>query len=298
MMRLNLRRLLLVAALVLVAASAILYLNLAFASYGYAFKYAYASLILVGGVLLTREIASLVSHQLYGGADKRALVVGNAIYVGGYIASAAAALSYASFSPTALLASAAFSGLVLGLALQPTLGSFFAGILILISGVIRPGSQVRIMTWHVPFQWASNPGYKYFSPDQIYAGYMAEVAEIGLFFTTIVTEEGQTMKMPNTIIATDAAVVTYTNRDYFFNVRYEFPNRFDPRLVLARVRDAVAAYPVVNCFINEQSDKQYFIVKVVLNAKERDHAMLKSEILTQLILLNQELESKSVEVVH
>jgi len=297
-MRLNLRRLLLVAALVLVAASAILYLNLAFASYGYAFKYAYASLILVGGVLLTREIASLVSHQLYGGADKRALVVGNAIYVGGYIASAAAALSYASFSPTALLASAAFSGLVLGLALQPTLGSFFAGILILISGVIRPGSQVRIMTWHVPFQWASNPGYKYFSPDQIYAGYMAEVAEIGLFFTTIVTEEGQTMKMPNTIIATDAAVVTYTNRDYFFNVRYEFPNRFDPRLVLARVRDAVAAYPVVNCFINEQSDKQYFIVKVVLNAKERDHAMLKSEILTQLILLNQELESKSVEVVH
>ncbi|HVC27011.1 MAG TPA: mechanosensitive ion channel family protein [Nitrososphaerales archaeon] len=297
-MRLNLGRILLVAALALAAASALFYLGLVFPSYGYAFKYAYASLILIGGVLLTREIASLVSHELYGGADKRALVVGNAIYVGGYIASAAAALSYASFSPTALLASAAFSGLVLGLALQPTLGSFFAGILILISGVIRPGSQVRIMTWHIPFQWASNPGYKYFSPDQIYAGYMAEVAEIGLFFTTIVTEEGQTMKMPNTVIATDAAVVTYTNRDYFFNVRYEFPNRFDPRLVLARVRDTVAGYPVVNCFINEQSDKQYFIVKVVLNAKERDHALLKSEILTQLILLNQELESKSVEAVH
>jgi small-conductance mechanosensitive channel len=297
-MRLKLRRLVLVAALVFAAASALLYLNLVFASYGYAFRYAYASLILVGGVLLTREISSLVSRELHGGVDKRSLVVGNAISVAGYIASAAAALSYASFSPTALLASAAFSGLVLGLALQPTLGSFFAGILILISGVIRPGSQVRIMTWHVPFQWASNPGYKYFSPDQIYAGYMAEVIEIGLFFTTILTEEGQTMKMPNTIIATDAAVVTYTNRDYFFNVRYEFPNRFNPRLVLARVKDAVAGYPVVNCFINEQSDKQYYIVKVVLNAKEKDHALLKSEILANLILLNQELESKSVEAVH
>ncbi len=296
-MRLNLRRLAFVAALVIAATSTLLYLNLAFPSYGYAFRYAYASLILAGGVLLTREIASLVSRELHGGVDKRALVVGNAISVGGYILSAAAALSYVSFSPTDLLASAAFSGLVLGLALQPTLGSFFAGILILISGVIRPGSQVRIMTWHVPFQWASNPGYKYFSPDQIYAGYMAEVVEIGLFFTTILTEEGQTMKMPNTIIATDAAVVTYTNRDYFFNVRYEFPNRFDPRLVLTRVKDVVAAYPVVNCFINEQSDKQYYIVKVVLNAKERDHALLKSEILTQLILLNQEFESKNVEAV-
>lgn len=297
-MRLNLRRLTLVATLVVAATAALFYLNLVFPSYGYAFSYAYASLILVGGVLLTREIASLVSRELHGGVDKRALVVGNAISVAGYILSAAAALSYVSFSPTALLASAAFSGLVLGLALQPTLGSFFAGILILISGVIRPGSQVRIMTWHVPFQWASNPGYKYFSPDQIYAGYMAEVIEIGLFFTTILTEEGQTMKMPNTIIATDAAVVTYTDTDYFFNVRYEFPNRLDPRLVLARVKDVVAAYPVVNCFINEQSDKQYYIVKVVLNAKERDHALLKSEILTQLILLNQELESKSVEAVH
>jgi len=154
------------------------------------------------------------------------------------------------------------------------------------------------MTWHIPFQWASNPGYKYFSPDQIYAGYMADVLEIGLFFTTILTEEGQTMKIPNTIIATDAAVVTYTSRDYIFNVRYEFPNRFDPRQVLARVKEIVAGYPVVNCFINEQSDKQYYIVKVVLNAREKDHALIKSDILTKLILLNEEFEKKAVEAVH
>ena len=298
MPRPRIRKLVFVLGLVAATVVALLYLDLAFPSYGYAFKYAYAALILVGGVLVTRELASVISHTLHGGVDKRALLVGNAVTVGGYIVSAAAALSYASFSPTALLASAAFSGLVLGLALQPTLGSFFAGILILVSGAIRPGSQVRIMTWHIPFQWASNPGYKYFSPDQIYAGYMAEVLEIGLFFTTILTEEGQTMKIPNTIIATDSAVVTYTKRDYFFNVRYEFPNRFDPRLVLARVKDAVASYPVVNCFINEQSDKQYYIVKVVLNAKEEDHAIIKSEVLTRLILLNEELEAKSVEAVH
>ncbi len=298
MARLRARKLLLIGAIIVSAAAVLLYLNLAFTSYGLFFKYAYASLILIGGVFITREIASAVSHGLHGGVDSRALLVGNAVTIAGYIISGVAALSYASFSPTALLASAAFSGLVLGLALQPTLGSFFAGILILVSGEIRPGNQVRIMTWHIPFQWAFNPGYKYFSPDQIYAGYMAEVIEIGLFFTTILTEEGQTMKIPNTIIATDAAVVTYTSRDYIFNVRYEFPNRFDPRLVLARVKDVVSEYPVVNCFINEQSDKQYYIVKVVLNAKEKDHALIKSDILTKLIMLNQELEEKNVEAVH
>ena len=279
-----------VAAVVAAATVLLLVFAKTFTSFAYLTPYVFAGIILLGGVFFTREVATLVARRLHGHTEKTQLVARNAIVIVGYILSAVAALSYVSFSPTDLLATAAFSGLVIGLALQPTLGSFFAGILILVTGTIRPGHQVRIMTWHIPFQGVLNPGYKYFSPDQIYAGYMAEVIEIGLFFTTVITEEGQTVKFPNTIIATDAAVVTYTNRDYIFNVRYEFPNKFDPELVLSRVKEAVAGYPVINCFINEQSDKQYYIVKVVLNAKEKDHAVLKSEILTRLIKLNQSLE--------
>ena len=249
-------------------------------------------MIMVTGVFISRELANLVTRELSPKLEKNALVISNIIVISGYIISAIAALSYASISPTTLLAGAAFSGLVLGLALQPTLGSFFAGILILISGAIRPGSQVRIMTWHIPFQWAFTPGYKYFSPDQIYAGYMAEVMKIGLFFTTIITEEGQTMKIPNTIIATDAAIVTYTNKDYIFNVRYEFPNKFDPELVLKRITQEIKGFPVLNIYINEQSDKEYYIVKVILNAKEKDHALLKSQILTRFIKLHKELNQE------
>jgi small-conductance mechanosensitive channel len=226
---------------------------------------------------------------LRGHSEKTILTAKNAFTIVGYLLSATAAIFYVGFSPTALLATATFSGLVLGLALQPTLGNFFAGILILASGAIRPGTQVRILTWHIPFQWAFTPGYKYFSPDQIYAGYMGIVMEVGLFFTTIITEEGQIMKLPNAILATDAAVVTYTGKDYFFNVRYEFSNKLDPSLVIKRVREELVDYPVVACFINEQSDKDYYIIKVVLNAKEKDHAIIKSEILTRLINLNRSM---------
>jgi len=83
--------------------------------------------------------------------------------------------------------------------------------------------------------------------------------------------------------------VTYTNKDYIFNVRYKFSNKFDPDVVLRRVKEEVATYPVINCFINEQSDKEYYIVKIVLNAREKDHAILKSVILARLINLNQSL---------
>jgi len=290
----HLKNILAILILVLAIVIVVVYLNFEFPSYEYIFRYTYAGMILIGGVFISRELANLVIKELTPKLDKSALLVSNIVTVVGYIVSAVAAASYLSFSPTALLAGAAFSGLVLGLALQPTLGSFFAGILILVSGTIRPGNQVRILTWHIPFQWAFNPGYKYFSPDQIYAGYMAEVIEIGLFFTTILTEEGQTMKIPNTIIATDAAVITYTNKDYIFNVRYEFPNKFDPELVLGRMHKELKDFPVLHVYINEQSDKEFYIVKVVLNAKEKDHAALKSEILSRFIRLHRQLKEEKL----
>ncbi len=291
-MRASVARLAAVVVLVAVAVAAVVYSNGLFPSYGYLYRYAYAVMILVGGIVVSRELALLVARELRGKLGENALVASNGVAVVGYIASAVVAASYASFSPTAVLASAAFGGLVLGLALQPTLGSFFAGILILVSGEIRPGTQVRVLSWHIPFQWAFSPGYKYFSPDQIYPGYMGEVIEVGLFFTTLQTEEGQTMKLPNSILATDAAVIRYTRRDYFFNVRYEFPVRFDPEVVLKGVAEATKDFPVLKTYVNEQSDKEYYIVKVVLNAKQADHAYLKSQILTRLIGLHQRLNEK------
>ena len=81
-----------------------------------------------------------------------------------------------------------------------------------------------------------------------------------------------------------------TEENYFFNVRYEFPNRFDPEMVLLRVREAINKFPVVSLSVNEQSDKEYYIIKAVLNAQEKDHALLKSEILISLIRLRRELE--------
>ena len=224
----------LVTDVVILTATAILlfYLSKVFTGYADYFRLAFAGLILSGGVLISRALSRIIAVEFKSELGKNAPVISNTVAVLGYVVAAAAAASYLSFSPAALLAEAAFSGLVLGLALQPTLGSFFAGILILLSGAIRPGSHVRILTWHIPFQWANAPGYKYFSPDSVYAGYMGEVKEVGLFFTKILTEEGQMMKIPNSILATDAAVVSYTEEDYFFNVRYEFPNRFDPEMVL------------------------------------------------------------------
>ena len=281
-----------VAVLVAAVVAGVVYASSWFPSDEYAFKYLYAAMILVGGVVVARELAIVVAKELTGKLGDNALVASNGVAVLGYMIAVAAAASYISFSASALLASATFGGLVLGLALQPTLGSFFAGILILVAGQVRPGTEVRVLTWHIPFQSAASPGYKYFSPDQIYPGYMGKVLQVGLFFTTLETEEGQTMKLPNSVLATDAAVIRYTNRDYFFNVRYEFPARYDPYVVLKRVAEETKDFPVLKAYVNEQSDKEYYIVKLVLNAKQEDHAAMKSLVLSRLIRLHGLLEQE------
>jgi small-conductance mechanosensitive channel len=271
------------------SASAAYVATLVFASESY-LRDIYAVIALVGGIAISRELAVAITDILRPRLRNNSLVVGNAVSVCGFIFSAFLAASYAAISSTTILASAAFGGLVLGLALQPTLGSFFAGLLILGSGAVRPGTQVRVLSWHIPFQWALMPAYKYFSPDSIYAGYMGQVVHIGLFFTTIATEEGQVMKIPNTILATDAAIVSYSEKDYVFNVRYEFSIKFEPEKVLKKLTAALETYPVLSMVVNEQSDKQFYFVKIVLNAKERDHAVIKSEILTRIIRIHREFE--------
>ncbi len=279
--------------LVFIAGIAIIDLNSVLAAYPYSLRFLDASFVLIAGVILSREVAMAASQALRPRLGRTSLILGNVVSIVGYTLSALAAVSFATISATTILAGAAFGGLVLGLALQPTLGSFFAGLLILLTGTVRAGSQVRILSWHIPFQWAYNPAYKYFSPDAIYAGYMSEVSSVGLFFTTVVTEEGQQMKIPNAILATDAAVVSYTERDYIFNVRYEFHIRNDPSQVLQLVSAALKGFPMLNVMVNEQSDKQYYIVKVVLNAKEKDHAIMKSQILTKIIAIHRGLEAEA-----
>ncbi len=233
-MQYYLRRLILGACLIVIAAFAVIDLNSVLASHGTALRVLNAAFVLVAGVVLSRELALVFSQALRPSLGRTSLVAGNVTSVIGYTISALAAVSFASVSATTILAGAAIGGLILGLALQPTLGSFFAGLLILLTGTVRAGSQVRILSWHIPFQWAFNPAYKYFSPDAVYAGYMSEVVSVGLFFTTVATEEGQQMKIPNAILATDAAIVSYTERDYIFNVRYEFNIKHDPGRVLSR----------------------------------------------------------------
>ncbi|MEM2680921.1 MAG: mechanosensitive ion channel family protein, partial [Candidatus Bathyarchaeia archaeon] len=114
--------------------------------------------------------------------------------------------------------------------------------------------------------------------------------EVSLFYTKIISEEGQIIKIPNTILATNSGVVEYIkDQDYIFNVRYEFPIIYDPETVLMKINESLKDMPVLSVKIDEQSDKEYYLVKIVVNTKNYEYSELKSEILKRLIKIHKKM---------
>ena len=203
------------------------------------------------------------------------------------------ALSFFGLSPVAVLAGGTFGGLVIGLGAQPLLANFFAGLIVLFTRYIEVGDEIRVFSPRLPYDRASSPAYKFFSPDYVYVGYRGRVVDVGLLYSTMVTDEGLELKIPNTVIF-DAAIVNYRPRyssSRIYQVRYEYKVDFDPEMVLGMVKKALADIREVReVVLNEQSDKEYYIIRVKFQVPvEENWSLLKSEILKRLISVHRAL---------
>lgn len=253
----------------------------------------YEVIMLLGLLLLLRSISGQVLKMLIPKIGQRAFSVVNIFKILGYILLGIATLSLLGISPEAALVGGTFSGLVLGLGAQPLLSNLFAGIVVLLTGFIKVGDEVRISTNSIPYQWAFLPGYKYFSPDYIYVGYRGQIVEVGLFYSTLVTDTGLELRVPNSVVL-NSAIVDYTpahSSERKYQVRYEFKNDLDPDVVLEKVKEALSDIPEVKLIIiNEQSDKEYYIVLLEFYLKiDRDWKQMKSEILRRIIKVHRTL---------
>ncbi|MFP3267873.1 MAG: mechanosensitive ion channel family protein, partial [Thermoproteus sp.] len=172
----------------------------------YIFDVAKAVVIIGAGVAGVKALGDFIIAALRPMIGDRAYSVGNTFKVLGYIAAITAGFFKIGATSQIALLGGTVAGIVLGLALQPTLGNLFAGLLIIATNFVRVGDTVRIINWQVPYQWAYSPPYKYFSPDYIYPAFMGKVVEVNLFYTVVVTDRGDELKIPNSIMLGGAVV--------------------------------------------------------------------------------------------
>ncbi|MEM1991075.1 MAG: mechanosensitive ion channel family protein [Nitrososphaerota archaeon] len=254
----------------------------------------YAILAAVGIVLIIYSISSPILKSLVPKYGHKAYTFTNVLKLFTYIIAGIVILASLGISPEVALAGGTFSGLIVGLALQPVLSNFFAGLIVLLTGYVKPGDDIRLVTSEMPYQWAFLPGYKYFSPDYVFVGYRGRIIEVGLLYSLMISDSGVELKIPNRIIF-NAAIVNYTPKhqlERVSQVRYEFKVDYDPDLVLERVRNALSDIKEIeDIAINEQCDKEYYIVQIRFSAPmDKDWREIKSEVLKRLIKVHRELK--------
>jgi small-conductance mechanosensitive channel len=254
----------------------------------------YALLAAAGILLIVYSISGPILKSLLPNYGRKAYTIMSLIKIFAYVIAGIVLLTSLGLSPEVALAGGTFSGLIIGLAVQPVLSNFFSGLLVLLTGYVKPGDDVRLVTTEIPYQWASLPGYKYFSPDYVFVGYRGRIIEVGLLYTLMVSDSGVELKIPNRIIF-NATIVNYTPEtqlERVLQVRYEFKVEYDPDLVLERIRNVLSDMEgIEDITINEQSDKEYYIVQIrFLTPVGKDWRTIKSEILKRLIKVHRELK--------
>jgi small-conductance mechanosensitive channel len=254
----------------------------------------YALLAAAGILLIVYSISGPILKSLLPNYGRKAYTIMSLIKIFAYVIAGIVLLTSLGLSPEVALAGGTFSGLIIGLAVQPVLSNFFSGLLVLLTGYVKPGDDVRLVTTEIPYQWAFLPGYKYFSPDYVFVGYRGRIIEVGLLYTLMVSDSGVELKIPNRIIF-NATIVNYTPEtqlERVLQVRYEFKVEYDPDLVLERIRNVLSDMEgIEDITINEQSDKEYYIVQIrFFTPVGKDWRAIKSEILKRLIKVHRELK--------
>ncbi|MEM3728283.1 MAG: mechanosensitive ion channel family protein, partial [Candidatus Bathyarchaeia archaeon] len=248
--------------------------------------------IVVFGALALELIASVITRRLRH-LGREVYLIRNVILVVGYVVIGLMILAIFEVTGITAVAGATVSGLIIGLGLQPILANLFAGLIILGTGFLRPGTEVKI-SGGLPLSAVAFPAYKMFSRDEFMPTLRGVVMEVGLLHTKILSDSGEMVKIPNNLAFSNSVVMEEKEEPKTVRVRYEFPVEYDPDNVLAKLRKALGdSFQDFRVYVEEQSDKNYYIVLVVAktppNVKVRE---FRSEILKQIIKVHRELNKE------
>jgi len=262
--------------------------------------YIQIALYILIGLWIAASISEAIRITTQQKLGIKANVFANGIKYLGYIIVFLTVLVPLGVSSSGLFAGSAFAGLVVGIALQPILSNFFAGLLIMLTGYITVGDKVRIVSTRVPYFPAQFPAYKYFSPDFIEQGYKGTVVEIDLFYSRILLENMREIRIPN-IVLLDSSVIDYTSKyskEQIINVRVEYPLiSVDLDRLEEMIKEELRDFDLVEGpYISEQSDKEHIVILVRLKVNvDEDWRKVKSEALKRLLKLRQKLIAKNLQ---
>ncbi|PVU74991.1 mechanosensitive ion channel family protein [Acidianus hospitalis] len=253
-----------------------------------------ASSIVAGGIYFTIIFSDGVREVL----ERRrtgtgAIIIPSIIKYIGYILVFIGVLATFGVTSAEALAGGTFAGLVFGLALQPVLENFFAGILIISTGFISIGDHIRILNSQIPYMAANLPPYKYFSREYFEQGLEGTVIEIDLFYSRLILENGREYRIPNSLLL-KSSVIDYTSKfskKLYVSIRVEFPlDKINLNTIEEEVKEALKGFEIEEGpYLSEQSDKEHVIISLRIAADVDNWKKTKSEALKRILALRHKI---------
>jgi small-conductance mechanosensitive channel len=169
--------------------------------------------------LVIRRMVFKIGIRFY--ARNIASIVSKIIYYVILLIALSTALGYLGVELTGLIIAGGFAGIIVGVALQPLMASFFAGLYVMAERIIQQGEVVSI------------------------GNTMGEVVEVSLMFTKIRTFDGVLVTMPNSQLLS-TVIQNYSKavaRRLEFTVSIAYSE--DAEKAYSVIKDAVDNHPYV-----------------------------------------------------
>ncbi len=255
----------------------------------------YAIIIVVGGVIITNIIASLITKKTIKIVGKStAGTLSFTIRVVGYVLIAIVFFTFVKIDIGAALAAGGFAGLVLGLASQDVLSNIFGGIAMVGARPFKVGDRVTVSTWQYGMVAPAYPP-KFYSTDFLIPGYTGVITDISLMYTSIITDDNVPLKIPNSIMIQSAIFNQGRNNSRMVRTKFEVSKDLDPDVLIPELREEIKKFDFI---VNEADIHIYettlttYIIVVQAMCKTQYEEPPRSEILKLSIHLVKNLTGK------
>ncbi len=227
-------------------------------------KYLYAGIIASIGIVialfLNRFVKTELSHNRFINARKSGILFFVNVLI--YFVLSVAILASMGINVSSVILGGVFLSVVLALAVQGVLGNMVSGLLVIFAKPFVIGDRILVLSWNsssplVTLQY-SIFFPKYFSMDAMYSqGVTGKVEDISLNYTKLREDDGNVVKLPNSIVSNGAFL--FPDNERRIVIRYEVPKALNPDLVFSQTDELLSR------FQESISEKRIFIDETTLN---------------------------------
>lgn len=206
-----------------------------------------------------------------------------------YLAIVLALLAAFGVGLSSVVFGSAFLTVILGLAGQSFLSNLIAGIGLVIFHPFEVGDRIAFVAYQYPVLMPS------FAHDTMIPAYRGVVSDINLAYTTLMTDEGVPLQVPNGILI-QAAVTNYQRRQsQNVRMRFDLDLQLDPDRVIEQLRQALSPLPHNVDIQLADVGPTTFGLRVIASARGGSEDAIRHQVLEALVPIVQNLTRPSTE---